>query len=95
MFRPQIFTLSALTLALFSQSTVVSGAVTGAEDTELNTGFLQGVSVVPSVFKSGVNYPAGQYYVDVVVNNDNVGKASLTIPPKKKKLACCACPRSG
>ncbi len=85
MFRPQIFTLSVLTLALFSQSTVASGAVTGAEDTELNTGFLQGVSVVPSVFKSGVNYPAGQYYVDVVVNNDNVGKASLTISAEEEK----------
>ncbi|EKC8925561.1 fimbria/pilus outer membrane usher protein, partial [Escherichia coli] len=64
---------------------MASEAVSGAEDTELNTGFLQGVSVVPSVLKSGVNYPAGQYYVDVVVNDDNVGKASLTISAEEEK----------
>ncbi len=85
MSRPQIFILSALTLALFSQCTIASVAVIGSEDTELNTGFLQGISVVPSVLKSGVNYPAGQYYVDVVVNNDNVGKASLAITTEEEK----------
>ncbi|ECU3284687.1 outer membrane usher protein PefC [Salmonella enterica subsp. enterica serovar Javiana] len=85
MSRPQIFKLSALTLSLFSQCTMASGTVTGAEDTELNTGFLQGVSVVPSVLKSGVNFPAGQYYVDVVVNNDNVGKTPLTISAEEEK----------
>lgn len=85
MSSPQIFTLSALTLALFSQCAIASEAVTGAEDTELNTGFLQGVSVVPSVLKSGVNYPAGQYYVDVVVNDDSVGKATLTISAEEER----------
>ncbi len=82
---PQIFTLSALTLALFSLSTTTSAGVFGAEDTELNTGFLQGVSVVPSVLKSGVNYPAGRYYVDVVVNDDNVGKTLLIISDEEEK----------
>ncbi len=82
---PKAFILSALILALFSQCTTVSAMVVGAEDTELNTGFLQGVSVVPSVLKAGVNYPAGQYYVDVVVNSDNVGKASLTISAEEEK----------
>ncbi|WP_063101995.1 PefC/AfrB family outer membrane usher protein [Escherichia coli] len=74
-----VFVLSALTLALFSHYSIASDGMPGEGETELNTGFLQGISVVPSVLKSGMNFPAGQYYVDVVVNNDNVGKTSLTI----------------
>ncbi|HAM3643304.1 TPA: PefC/AfrB family outer membrane usher protein [Escherichia coli] len=85
MFRTQVFKLSALTLALFAHYSVASEIMPGAEDTELNIGFLQGTSVVPSVLKSGMNFPAGQYYIDVVVNNDNIGKAPLTISAEEEQ----------
>lgn len=47
--------------------------------------FLQGTRVVPSVLKPGLALPAGQYYIDVVVNNENTGKARLTITPEEEK----------
>ncbi|ENO6461359.1 hypothetical protein ACBY32_004947, partial [Escherichia coli] len=47
--------------------------------------FLQGTSVVPSVLKPGLMLPAGQYYIDVVVNNENTGKARLIITPEEEK----------
>lgn len=46
---------------------------------ELNTLFLRNVSGVPSVLKSDVNYPSGEYYVDVLVNGVNTGRMMLTI----------------
>ena len=86
--RQQILTLSALSLALISQYSIasVSGAVSpGGDDTELNMAFLQGTQVVPSVLKPGMALPTGQYYVDVLVNNENVGKARLTITPGEEQ----------
>lgn len=85
MSRSQVFVLSTLTLALFSHYSIASDGMLGKGDTELNTSFLQGISVVPSVLKSGMNFPAGQYYVDVVVNNDNVGKVPLTISAEEEQ----------
>lgn len=79
-FRLSIFKLSALSLVLFSHYS--SASETPADtisDTDLNMAFLQGTSVVPSVLRSGTILPAGEYYVDVIVNNDNTGKAKLTI----------------
>ncbi|HIF3244490.1 TPA: fimbria/pilus outer membrane usher protein [Salmonella enterica] len=87
MSRKQILELSALSLALISQYSAasVSGLVSRAgDDTELNTAFLQGTQVVPSVLKPGMTLPAGQYYVDVLVNNENTGKARLTITPEEE-----------
>ncbi|EKN4715479.1 PefC/AfrB family outer membrane usher protein [Yersinia enterocolitica] len=72
LFRPRIFTLSALSLALFSHFSVAS-------DEELNLDFIQGTSFIPSVLKSNSHYPAGQYYVDIIVNKENIGKAKLDI----------------
>lgn len=37
--------------------------------------------MIPSVLKSGTHYPSGQYYVDVIVNKESLGKAQLTISP--------------
>ncbi len=54
-------------------------------DTELNTVFLQGTQFVPSIFKKGVRFPAGEYYVDVIVNDNNVGKSKLNISPEEEK----------
>lgn len=88
MSRQQILGLSALSLALISQYSIasVSGPVSHADDdTELNTAFLQGTRVVPSVLKPGMTLPAGQYYVDVLVNNENMGKARLTITPEEEQ----------
>lgn len=46
---------------------------------ELNTDFLHGISGVPSVLMSGVNYPSGEYYVDVLINGAKTGRMPLTI----------------
>lgn len=83
----QIFKLSALSLVLFSVFSHAghNGIVGSGDDTELNMDFLQGTRVVPSVLKKGVTLPAGQYQVDVVVNNDNLGKAQLIISPEEEK----------
>ena len=86
--RQQILRLSALSLALISQYSIasVSGGVSqGGDNTELNMDFLQGTRVVPSVLKPGMTLPAGQYYVDVLVNNENTGKARLTITPEEEQ----------
>ncbi|MCU6173003.1 PefC/AfrB family outer membrane usher protein [Citrobacter cronae] len=56
-----------------------------ANATELNTAFLQGTTDVPSVLKDGVKYPAGQYYVDVMLNGVRTGRMSLTITPEDEK----------
>ncbi|HAP0251203.1 TPA: hypothetical protein IRP99_005436, partial [Escherichia coli] len=70
----QIFKLSALSLFMFSVLSYASSDVVGSGDADLNMDFLQGTRVVPSVLKKGVTLPSGQYEVDVVVNNDNLGK---------------------
>lgn len=69
-FYLRTFKLSALSLALFSFFAT-------AADSELNLDFLRDVNTVPSVLKSGSRYPAGQYYVDVIVNQENTGKVPL------------------
>lgn len=69
------FNFSALALSLFSHLSFA--------DTELNLDFLQGVSSAPSVLKNSSRYPAGQYFVDIIVNQDNLGKAALTITPEE------------
>ncbi|MDQ4429065.1 fimbria/pilus outer membrane usher protein [Yokenella regensburgei] len=53
--------------------------------TEINTAFLQGTTEVPSVLKDGVKYPAGQYYVDVMLNGSRTGRMSLTVSPEDEK----------
>ncbi|KLW85419.1 hypothetical protein SP99_04581 [Enterobacter sp. BIDMC92] len=46
---------------------------------ELNTTFLKGVTDVPSILKDGVKYPAGTYYVDVMLNGERKGRIALNI----------------
>lgn len=53
--------------------------------TEINTAFLQGTTEVPSVLKDGVKYPAGQYYMDVMLNGSRTGRMSLTVSPDDEK----------
>ncbi|ECW0471767.1 PefC/AfrB family outer membrane usher protein [Salmonella enterica subsp. enterica] len=79
----------SLVVSLFSFSVASQASVNAATkrsyDTELNLDFLQGTRVVPSVLKKGVIFPAGQYLVDVVVNNENLGKTWLSISPEEEK----------
>ncbi|KAK6054629.1 fimbrial usher protein [Cooperia oncophora] len=70
---------------MFSVLSYASSDVVGSGDADLNMDFLQGTRVVPSVLKKGVTLPSGQYEVDVVVNNDNLGKAQLIISPEEEK----------
>lgn len=86
-FCKQILGLSVLSLALIPCYSVASNSVPSslADNTELNMDFLQGTRVVPSVLKPGLILPAGQYYIDVVVNNENTGKARLIITPEEEK----------
>ncbi|MGS0639264.1 PefC/AfrB family outer membrane usher protein [Citrobacter sp. VF227] len=53
--------------------------------TEINTAFMQGTTEVPSVLKDGVKYPAGQYFVDVMLNGSRTGRMSLTVSPEDEK----------
>lgn len=53
--------------------------------TEINTAFMQGTTDVPSVLKDDVKYPAGQYYVDVMLNGARTGRMSLTISPEDEQ----------
>ncbi|EEZ3919636.1 PefC/AfrB family outer membrane usher protein [Escherichia coli] len=78
LFHQRLFKLSTLSLALVSHFSFAGN------DSELNLDFLQGMSTIPSVLKSGSDYPAGQYYVDVIVNQENVGKAHLSITPQEE-----------
>lgn len=50
-----------------------------AQAAELNTLFLRNTASVPSVLKSGVNYPSGEYYVDVLINGAGTGRMPLTV----------------
>ncbi|EDV7203289.1 PefC/AfrB family outer membrane usher protein [Salmonella enterica subsp. enterica serovar Bredeney] len=50
-----------------------------SQASELNMQFLRNVSGVPGVLKSGVDYPSGEYYVDVRVNGADVGRMPLII----------------
>lgn len=52
---------------------------------EINTAFLQGITDIPSILKDGVRYPAGQYYVDVLLNGVRTGRMALTVTPDEER----------
>ncbi|EAO8345754.1 TPA: fimbria/pilus outer membrane usher protein [Salmonella enterica subsp. enterica serovar Stanley] len=70
--------LSLLSMSIGAATGFYSVSVTA---TEINTAFMQGTTDVPSVLKDGVKYPAGQYYVDVMLNGTRTGRMPLTISP--------------
>ena len=74
----RLFKLSALSVAIFN-------SVAAAAATELNLDFLQGTKTTPSILTTGSRYPAGEYYVDVLVNDESVGKAALIISNEDEK----------
>ena len=57
LFHQRLFKLSTLSLALVSHFSFAGN------DSELNLDFLQGMSTIPSVLKSGSDYPAGQLHM--------------------------------
>ncbi|EGX8244425.1 PefC/AfrB family outer membrane usher protein [Salmonella enterica subsp. enterica serovar Reading] len=72
----RLFKLSLLALSIYSHFSVA---------TELNLDFIQGVNVIPSILKTDATLPAGQYVVDVLVNNERVGRANLVITEEDEK----------
>lgn len=68
--RRRLFKLSLLALSIYSHFSVA---------TELNLDFIQGTTVIPSILKTDTALPAGQYVVDVLVNNVRTGRANLVI----------------
>lgn len=69
-------TLSGVCLALMSGGAVAS---------EFNLDFLKGTTVVPSILKADVLYPAGMYDVDVWVNGRMVGQRALSISEQEEQ----------
>ncbi|WP_165847880.1 PefC/AfrB family outer membrane usher protein [Escherichia coli] len=62
--------LSLLALSLYSHYSL---------GTEFNTSFLINTQEVPSLFNENIDFPSGEYLVDVQVNGDRVGKNQLLI----------------
>ncbi|HGE5896300.1 TPA: PefC/AfrB family outer membrane usher protein [Escherichia coli] len=69
-------------MAFLSLSVASSFAV--ASDPELNLDFLQGVKDVPAVLLDGKNFPAGDYLVDLYLNEEKTGRARLRISAKEE-----------
>jgi len=74
--RSRLAALSLLSLCLYRENSVA---------TELNLDFLQGTTTVPEILKTSTQYPQGQYWVDVIVNNKNSGRTVLTISAQEQK----------
>ncbi|QST31009.1 PefC/AfrB family outer membrane usher protein (plasmid) [Escherichia albertii] len=72
----RLFKLSLLALSIYSHFSVA---------TELNLDFIHGTSVAPSILKVDTALPAGQYVVDVLVNNERSGRANLVITQEDEK----------
>ena len=72
----RLFRLSLLALSIYSHFGVAA---------ELNLDFIQGTSVIPSILKDDSAYPAGQYIVDVLVNNERTGRANLVVTEDDEK----------
>ncbi|HBM9250535.1 TPA: PefC/AfrB family outer membrane usher protein [Escherichia coli] len=68
--------LSLLALSLYSHYSL---------GTEFNTGFLMNTQEVPSLFNENIDFPSGEYLVDVKVNGSRVGKNELLISREDEK----------
>lgn len=73
----RLFKLSLLALSVYSHCSVA---------TELNTDFIRGTNVIPSILKTDSALPAGQYIVDVLVNNELTGRMNLVITEEDEKM---------
>nr|WP_329602464.1 PefC/AfrB family outer membrane usher protein [Plesiomonas shigelloides] len=84
MMLSRVSKLSLLTLGIYSHFGIAS---------ELNLDFIQGTETAPSIFRTDSSYPKGQYFVDVTVNKEGVGKAQLAISEdEEKNNALCLSP---
>lgn len=68
--------LSILALSIYSHL---------CHSTELNLDFLHGTNAVPKILTDNGGYPAGQYLVDLFLNNNKIGRTELTISPEEEK----------
>ncbi|UUR74722.1 PefC/AfrB family outer membrane usher protein [Enterobacter asburiae] len=66
-------------ISLFETLVLLSFFNWNANATEFNMAFAKGVEEVPSVLKSDVKYPAGQYYVDVLLNGVFLRRMQLVV----------------
>ncbi|EEH8383378.1 PefC/AfrB family outer membrane usher protein [Salmonella enterica subsp. enterica serovar Montevideo] len=73
---PKVPALSALALSIYAHF---------GYSEELNLDFLHGTKTVPSILQSDSRFPAGEYLVDVSLNNESSGKATLTISPEEEE----------
>lgn len=53
---------------------------------ELDYSFLYGTDIVPSILATNNTYPAGEYYVDVILNDEAKGKTEFVISHEEEKL---------
>ncbi|WP_137652011.1 PefC/AfrB family outer membrane usher protein [Escherichia albertii] len=72
----RLFKLSLLALSIYSHFSIA---------TELNLDFIHGASFIPSILKTDTTLPAGQYAVDVLVNNERTGRVNLIITEEDEK----------
>ena len=63
----------------------LSGYAGLAQAVELNTDFLRNVSGVPAILQPGIDYPSGEYYVDVMINGVSSARLPLTISQREEK----------
>ena len=52
---------------------------------EINTSFLKGMDEIPSILKRGVDFPAGQYYLDVTLNNKKPHRMELILTAEEEE----------
>lgn len=84
----RMHTLARLVMLAVLSGGVMSPAVSGAG--ELNLNFIHGVDKnhAPAILKDGTRFPPGQYVVDVVLNRQKVARQMLTITPDDAKSLC-------
>ncbi|EIJ2768652.1 PefC/AfrB family outer membrane usher protein [Escherichia coli] len=70
------FKLSLLALSLYTHFSVAA---------ELNLDFIHGISVIPSILKEDTELPAGQYIVDILVNDERIGRTNLVLTEEEEK----------
>lgn len=68
--------LSLLALSIYSDISVA---------TEPNLNFIKGTSAILSILETDTALPAGQYVIDVFVNNERTGRTDLVITEEDEK----------
>lgn len=76
-------------IILISSYLTIGSAITHA-DSDLNLDFIQGNAKknTPSILTRNEHFPSGRYLVDILFNNEELGKKLLTITPEESKSLC-------